>query len=662
MYRHLLALVAAVAIASPLLAAEVPAVVCNVKVVSDKVADVSSLEAWKKSTLKDSMSDQDKAIAIWKSVVAHVYDTSPPQEYLNWENGVDDPIKVYNVYGYALCNDIATITCSLARYSGYKAQGWSILGHNTADIWYDNAWHYLDPAFVGYFPKADGTLASTDEIFESVKRWYEENPGYKGDENMAKRKAFQKNEGWKKGPELMRNCPTYDKDGNLPHYGHSWASDMREFDGKTKFIYETGYTNGYRVNIQLRRGEKLTRNWSNKGLHVNQLGGKGGKPSILDTKVGEKELKHTPQYGDLANGRIGNGTLEYAVLADTGLEESALTFDNLKRGLPVTVRQRTVYGDPITVADATKPATLIIRMPSSYVYLSGELAFYAYAGNGGSIAISLSDNNGLDWKEVATIDKNGHQKIDLKKFVGRRYDYRLKFVLTGENTTLDELKLTHDIQHAQRPLPALDKGDNTINFSAGPQESTLTIDGSTTAANKEFQLTLADFHPTIDNMDAAAGLKMTAEKGAITFPIETPGEMSGLRISTFYRANSAKDSYAIEASFDNGASWKPIATLAGKHRFMGDYSIFTDIPKGATKALVRYTGNKADTLLIFNLRIDADYRPANAAFAPIKITYLYEENGAEKKSEHIATKPEASYTLHCDSKPTMKSIILERAN
>jgi len=61
-------------------ASAAPGVVCNIKVFSDKVPDVSSLEAWKKSTFKDTMSDQEKALAIWKSVVAHVYDTSPPQD------------------------------------------------------------------------------------------------------------------------------------------------------------------------------------------------------------------------------------------------------------------------------------------------------------------------------------------------------------------------------------------------------------------------------------------------------------------------------------------------------------------------------------------------------------------------------------------------------
>jgi len=53
---------------------------------------------------------------------------------------------------------------------------------------------------------------------------------------------------------------------------------MSEFNGKNKFIYEYGYSQGYEVNVQLRQGERLTHNWSNKGLHVNKLEG-GSFPS-----------------------------------------------------------------------------------------------------------------------------------------------------------------------------------------------------------------------------------------------------------------------------------------------------------------------------------------------------------------------------------------------
>jgi len=41
-------------------------VASNVKVLSDKVEDVSSPEAWKQSCIKPGMSGQEKAVAVWK--------------------------------------------------------------------------------------------------------------------------------------------------------------------------------------------------------------------------------------------------------------------------------------------------------------------------------------------------------------------------------------------------------------------------------------------------------------------------------------------------------------------------------------------------------------------------------------------------------------------
>ena len=54
--------------------------------------------------------------------------------------------------------------------------------------------------------------------------------------------------------------------------------------GQKAYIYEYLASMGYRVNIQLRPGEKLVRNWSNKGLHVN-MDGAGNTPGCLEDKA-----------------------------------------------------------------------------------------------------------------------------------------------------------------------------------------------------------------------------------------------------------------------------------------------------------------------------------------------------------------------------------------
>src|SRR5262249_34286259 len=150
----------------------------------------------------------------------------------------------------------------------------------------------------------------------------------------------------------------------------------------------------------------------------------------------------------LTDGSFRNGALSVVNLASTAEDKAA---------------------PAVHVKDPAQPAELIIRMPSSYIYLSGDLAITPVLGEGGEIAVAFSDNHGHHWKDVAKISSPGPQHIDLKNFAFRRYEYQLKLTLKGKGTGIDALKLTHDIQHSQRPLPALGAGDNAISFSAGPQ-------------------------------------------------------------------------------------------------------------------------------------------------------------------------------------------------
>ena len=231
----------------------------------------------------------------------------------------------------------------------------------------------------------------------------------------------------KRGREVL-SFGHYDDNGWLPAATHGWYSSMQEFGSEKKnFVYEYGAAIGYEVNIQLRPGEKLVRNWSNKGLHVNMPDGE--KPGCINTTIGQSDLRYSPSFGDLAPGRIGNGTLEYDLPLATGaFRGGMLTVDNLAS------KNEDASGPALHVKDASNPGVLVFRVPSSYVYLSGELEFSPVIPDGGSIAVAFSDNNGLDWKDLARATATGPQKIDLKPLVFRRYDYRLKFTFVGKGT------------------------------------------------------------------------------------------------------------------------------------------------------------------------------------------------------------------------------------
>jgi hypothetical protein len=261
------------------------------------------------------------------------------------------------------------------------------------------------------------------------------------------------------------------------------------------------------------------------------------------------------------------------------------------------------------------------------------------------VKILLSDNNGLDWRDVATLDKSGPQELDLTSFCRRRYNYRLRLVRNGASMTA--AKITHDIQCSQRALPILDRGDNTITFSVGAQEGTVTIEGNG-----------RNFHPTLKDVEEQS-FRLKADGGSVTFPITTPGDMTRLRFGGHYRLRDKRDQWEAQVSFDGGKTFKTMDTQTGPYQGICKYITVTDIPPGTRAAQVRWVGQQRNTTCIFFVRIDADYKQPQGGFQPVKITYTWDESGVEKKDIHIAKTPQETYKITCATKPTMKSIILE---
>ncbi len=630
-------------------------VVSHLKVLSDRVADVSSLAAWRRSFIRPEMTAEEKALAVWQSSVAFVYQDAPPLEFAGC---VHDAIKDFNVYGYGMCCCASARLEELARYVGLPARGFGINGHSVPEVFWDDGWHLLDASLVNYFRRTDGQLASVADLTQAVQGWFGEHPGYRG--NDAGLRQFQQAAGWtgwRQGPPLLARCSFYDAGGWWPAKTHGWYSTMQEFDGshKTPFPFEYGYSQGYEVNLQLRRGERLTRNWFNRGLHVNGILHDGGTPGCLTAKVGEGAMAFLRQFGDLNEGRVGTGTLEYEVpLADGGFRDAALAVENL------ACRQEAPAEAAVHVADPAQPGTLELDLPTSYVYLTGQLALETVMRPGGQVRVWLSDNNGGDWCPVATITAPGARVVDLQSWVLRRYDYRLRLVLEGPGTGLNRLALTHDVQCSQRALPTLGEGDNTLRFSAGPDEGTVTIEGAAQPAQPGKRLTLADFHPVRQDV-REQDFQLQSGTGAVTFSIATPGEMTRLRLGGHYRLRDARDQWSLQLSFDEGRTFRTVATQTGPFQGICQYVTVTNVPAGTRAAQVRWVGRQRNTTCLFFARIDADYRQPRGGFRPVKITYVWDEAGGEHRDTHVARAPRETYRIHCGARLRMKSLILELA-
>jgi hypothetical protein len=171
-------------------------------------------------------------------------------------------------------------------------------------------------------------------------------------------------------------------------------------------------------------------------------------------------------------------------------------------------------------------------------------------------------------------------------------------------------------------------------------------------------VSLADFDPKLENVDAQH-FRVKGEPAQVTIPIATPGDMTRLRFGGHFRARDKRDCWDVEVSFDGGRSFRAVDRYVGPTQGKCQYTTVSDIPPGTREAILRWRGQQRNTTCLFLLRIDADYREPCGGFRPVKITYSWRENGAEKSDVHVARSERDTYTIRCQAKPEMKSIVLE---
>ena len=165
----------------------------GIHVWTDRSVDFFSRETILKSIIKPGMTNEQKAVACYELVRSRIFHFCRPDD--------NDPMRVLNVYGYALCGTIQHTLVWLAqgtfgpqggRPAGltsrmisnpetFKAAagGWLVdsmyrldgakppsrLGHSWCQLFYDGRYHFLDAHAGFYVYTADGKhIASMEEI------------------------------------------------------------------------------------------------------------------------------------------------------------------------------------------------------------------------------------------------------------------------------------------------------------------------------------------------------------------------------------------------------------------------------------------------------------------------------------------------------------------
>jgi len=134
------------------------------KITTDKTVDNSSLETIVADVIRLSgaKTNDEKAIAIHTYLHRTIFHWAYATEKSPQSVG---PLKVINVYGWALCGGQHTVLKALFETAGWKCRyvGWP--GHTTIEVEYDGKWHYFDTFLKCYYWTKDKShVAGQEEI------------------------------------------------------------------------------------------------------------------------------------------------------------------------------------------------------------------------------------------------------------------------------------------------------------------------------------------------------------------------------------------------------------------------------------------------------------------------------------------------------------------
>ncbi|MCX7047201.1 MAG: hypothetical protein NTX50_17145 [Candidatus Sumerlaeota bacterium] len=122
--------------------------------------DLSSAQGMLGSILTPGMTEEQKAIAIWRFLVDWRYHYYPA----DGGDEMHDPVKFINIYGYGFCDDSANNFAVLCGEAGIRARVWGLNGHVVGEAFYGGAWHMFDPDHQVYYRMPAGHVAGVEEL------------------------------------------------------------------------------------------------------------------------------------------------------------------------------------------------------------------------------------------------------------------------------------------------------------------------------------------------------------------------------------------------------------------------------------------------------------------------------------------------------------------
>jgi hypothetical protein len=617
--------------------------VCSLKVVTDANPDYSDIGSMIYSITSDWPETKDKCWAIWYWNHIARRQTAPMQLH---GRELSDPIRQFNDYGYTMCSTIAGTNCAIWSAMGLDVKFWDISLHTVPEVQYDGRYHMYDNSLSAIYTLCDGrTIAGVEDI--GAKGACAASGGRREPGHIARYHCLTAT-----GPNgFLTGCDTI----------RSLAEEYRCFNpnGLKYRYYFNSWDLGHRYILNLRDGEVYTRYYRRldenhpRSLAEGEQRDYTADPAYFVPNEGRDPEAANPRY------RIrGNGIRTWTPpLTAEGLANSAHAALGVRAAVPAGVEP----------AKAGQPGEVVFRVEGANVITSLSIkAELVRRGAEDLNAISISTTNGRQWREVWKNDQTGEVKAALKLIdqVNGAYDVLVKVQLLGKAAAADaQLKqLTFETVTMlnSKTQPGLKLGKNTVYVGAGEQTESIVLwpdlqaDLCRPYVVEEQNVKTAEKHPGYMGT-------MFADKGRqdayVVFRLDAPRDIT--RITYGGRLyNRGRDAHIdFLHSFDGGRTWTRSYSLSDTTPPWDviHYEKVEKVPPGTQSVLLKYAWNAydagPDVCSIYDVRMEANYLPADAAPRPTEVVFTWQERQEDysllKRSHaQLVEKLPATYTIN----------------
>jgi hypothetical protein len=611
------------ALAAVLLAAAAPvgAEVDNLKVVTDASPDYHDMDGLIHSITSRWQTPEEKlwAMFYWNHIARR--QTKPMSLH---GTALTDPIRQFNDYGFTMCSTISGMNCSIWDAMGFKAKYWDISNHTVAEVEYGGRWHMYDNSLSALYTLCDGkTIAGVTDIGATrgcpVSGGKEE-PGHVARYHCLT--ATSKN-GFLTGSDTIRSLDD--------EYRCFRPSGLKYRD------YYYDWDRGHRYILNLREGEVYTRHYRQLGATKEYFVPNGGK----DPDDGRFKIR-------------GNGERVWKPeLTPTMLPKLAYSESNVQ-ALP---------GGGVAPAAAGEAGEVVFKVEGANVITSlsirAELERKSDADAG---ALAVSTTNGLQWQEVWKAGQTGAAPADVKLVdeVSGAYEVLVKATLRGAGARLKSIEFGTITQLNSKTQPQLTLGKNTVYVGAGDQTESIVFwpdlrgDSAKPFIVEQKNVTFEKQNPGYQGTLHATRAN---EEACVVFRMDAPGEITRVHYGGRLYNRAAKGHIDFLHSFDGGKTWSKSYSLTETKPPWDviHFETVSAIPAGTRSVLFKYLLNASaagsGACSLYAVRMETNYKPADAGFKPVEVTFNWSERQAdyslvERSHTQLITSLPARYTLN----------------